>query len=273
MRPSRWILALPAVAMLFASPAQAQRSRRAASPVVRVLQTAPDARSRAQAALTLGELGAMAAMPALQASLADPEPSVRASAAAALSMLGSAAALPALQAHLDDGDADVRDAVRSAVRALQAPPQDWRGARFVVGAGTLDDNTAHDPSRVRVMHTGIQDALRGRANLVVREGPLPPVASARLRRGAMRAYSLDGGLNRLARTHQGGNPAVRAEVTFVIVAQPARAIVGMVQGAATARLYPGATEQSVVEAERTAIEHAVRGALRDLEQALPRALR
>lgn len=273
MRPSRWILALPVVALCASSPALAQRSRRSASPAVRILQTAPDARSRATAALTLGQMGAVVAMPALQAALADPEPSVRASAASALSMLGSAGAIPALQAHLDDSDGDVREAVASAVRALQAPPQDWDQARFVVGPGALDDNTAHDPSRVRVMHTGIQEALRGRPALVVREGALPPVASARLRRGALRAYSLDGGLNRLSRIQQGNSPAVRAEVTFVIVAQPARAIVGMVQGAATARLYPGATEQSLIEAERTAIEHAVRGALRNIEQALPSALR
>jgi|JI10StandDraft_1071094.scaffolds.fasta_scaffold152720_2 HEAT repeat protein len=273
MRRSTWSLALPLVAMLLPQAALAQRSRRAASPVVRVLQSAPDARSRAQAALTLGELGASEAMPALQAALADTEAPVRASAAAALAMLGSAVALPALQSHLEDPDADVRAAVSDAVRALQAPPQDWNQARFVVGAGALADNTRNDPARVRTMHRGIHESLRGRPTLVVRDGALPPVATARLRRGALRAYSLDGGLNRLVRLQQGDGPAVRAEVTFVIVAQPARAIVGMVQGAATARMHPGASEQSMQDAERTAIESAVRGALRDIEQALPHALR
>ena len=162
------------------------RSAWAASPVVRVLQTAPDARSRAQAALTLGELGAMEAMPALQAALADTEAPVRASAAAALAMLGSDVALPALQAHLDDPDNDVREAVREAVRSLQAPPQDWSQARFVVGAGALSDNTRNDPARVRTMHRGIHESLRGRSALVVRDGALPPTAAARLRRGALR---------------------------------------------------------------------------------------
>ncbi len=65
MRRTPWILSLLFAALTLSEPAEAQRSRRAASPLVRVLQTAPDARSRAQAALTLGELGAMEAMPAV----------------------------------------------------------------------------------------------------------------------------------------------------------------------------------------------------------------
>lgn len=273
MRRASWRYTLPVIALTFAAPASAQRSRRTASPVIQILQSAPDARSRAQAALTLGEMHAAEAMPALQGALSDGEPVVRAAAATALGALGDPAAMAALRAHASDPDGDVRAAVEDALASLRAGPVDWSQARFVVGAGTLADNTQNDPERVRAMQRSIRDALRGRPTLVVRDGALPAPASARIRRGALRAYSLDGGLNRLARVQQGDAPAVRAEVTFVIVAQPARAIVGMVQGAATARLYPGATEQSLVEAEHTAIEHAVRGALRDIERALPSALR
>jgi len=261
------------IALTMASPAAAQRSRRAASPVIQILQTAPDARSRAQAAITLGEMRSPEALPALQAALADRDALVRVAAASAMGALGDPAALSALRAHASDPDGDVRAAVEDALARLRAGPVDWSQARFVVGAGTLADNTQNDPARVRAMQRSIQGALRGRPTLVVREGALPAPAMARVRRGALRAYSLDGGLNRLVRIQQGDAPAVRAEVTFVIVAQPARAIVGMVQGAATARLYAGATEERIAEAEHTAIEHAVRGALRDLERALPSALR
>jgi hypothetical protein len=273
MRRAGWIYALPLIALSFAPRAEAQRSRRAASPVIQVLQTAPDARSRAQAAMTLGEMGAAESLPALQSALVDGEPVVRAAAASALAALGNTSSLPALQSRAEDPDADVRAAVADAITALRAPPVDWAQARFVVGAGTLADNTQQDPARVRTMQRSIHDALRGRASLVVRDGALPPAASTRVRRGALRVYSLDGGLNRLARLQQGDGPAVRAEVTFVIVAQPARAIVGMVEGAATARVHAGAGERRVAEAEQVAIEHAVRGALRDLERALPSALR
>lgn len=273
MRRAGWRYSLPVIVLTLASPAQAQRSRRAASPVVRILQSAPDARSRAQAAITLGEMRASEAMPALQAALSDGDAVVRVAAASALGALGEPSATAALQAHAADADGDVRAAIADALSSLRAATVDWSQARFVLGAGTLADNTQNDPARVSAMQRSIRDALRGRPTLVVRDGALPAAATARMRRGALRAYSLDGGLNRLARVPQGDGAAVRAEVTFVIVAQPARAIVGMVQGAATARIYPGASAESVAETERVVIEHAVRGALRDIERALPNALR
>jgi hypothetical protein len=254
------------------------------SPVVRLLLTAPDARTRAQAAMTLGRLRPTDARAALETALGDPVALVRVAAASTLGALRDPVAVPALRARLQDADANVREAVSLALRRLPADATDAPAsnepegaplatARFLLAPGDLHDHTGTHPEHLPLLTDAMLRTLAGRPGLALqRTIELPPAATARVRRGLLRPFSLEGGLQRLDAEGPDDNLAVRAEVQFAIVAMPQRAIVGMVTGAATAR-GPGFSPTSRRRLESVAVEGAVRGALRDIEQSLGQARR
>lgn len=286
-RDARLAASITAVTLLLPlSSAFAQRSAeaQATSPVARMLLTAPDPRTRAQAALTLGRLRPPDARGALETALGDRVAVVRAAAASTLGELGDGAAVAALEGRRGDPDVNVRGAIERALGRLGAAaaggataaptpaPVDLNRARFVVAPGDLQDHTRANGHHLDTVSRAIVAALTGREGLAVLPSlPLPSAAVARVRRGLLRAYALDGGLARVERRDGGEGQSVRAEVNFAIVALPQRAIVGMISGAATAR-GTALTEASQRHLEGVAVEGAVRGALRDFEQNLPRAL-
>lgn len=250
------------------------------SPVVQLLLTAPDARTRAQAAMTLGRLRSPDARPALETALGDREALVRVAAASTLGMLRDPVAIPALRARLQDPDANVRDAVALALSRLPgdalnlpAASPDPAGApldsaRYLLAPGDLRDHTGSHPEHLPLLADAMLRTLAGRPGVALqRSMEIPPPAMARVRRGLLRPFSLEGGLQRLDTEGSEDSLAVRAEVQFAIVAMPRRAIVGMVTGAATAR-GPGFTPNSRSRLESVAVEGAVRGAMRDIEQSL-----
>jgi len=254
------------------------------SPVVRMLLTAPDARTRAQAAMTLGRLRPPEARAALETALGDRVALVRVAAASTLGTLGDATAATALRDRLRDPDANVREAV---TRALSRLPGDASGApaaeapagaplataRFLLAPGDLRDHTNAHPEHLSRLSEAMLRALAGRDGVALQaSATIPPAALPRIRRGLLRAFALEGGLQRLEASGTEDSLAVRAEVQFAIVAMPQRAIIGMVSGAATAR-GPGFTPASRQRLESVAVEGAVRGAMRDIEQSLGTARR
>lgn len=269
-----------AVLALWPGVARAQQS-----PVVRLLLTAPDARTRAQAAMTLGRLRPTDARAALETALGDPVALVRVAAASTLGALRDPVAVPALRARLQDADANVREAVSLALRRLPADTANAPSAsiepagaplataRYLLAPGDLHDHTGTHPEHLPLLTDAMLRTLAGRPGLALqRTIELPPTATARVRRGLLRPFALEGGLQRLDAEGPDDNLAIRAEVQFAIVAMPQRAIVGMVTGAATAR-GPGFSPTSRRRLESVAVEGAVRGALRDIEQSLGQARR
>ncbi len=279
--PARLAWALAVVGILSSPrPAGAQQS-----PVVRMLLTAPDARTRAQAAMTLGRLRPPDARAALETALGDPAALVRAAAASTLGVLADPTAGPALRARLRDPDPNVRASVSQALSRLPgAGPGPTEAAaapagaplataRFLLAPGDLQDHTRAHPEHMALLTEALLRALAGREGVAVQPTvEIPPAALLRVRRGLLRAFALEGGLQRLEPSGTDDDTSVRAEVQFAIVAMPQRAIIGMVSGAATAR-GPAFSPASRRRLESVAVEGAVRGALRDIEQSLGPARR
>jgi hypothetical protein len=110
------VVALPAVPVAARADAQAERA-------VRALESSSSLKVRSQAALVLGQLGAVQAGPALRrAALSDPAPAVRIAAVAALARLGvDQAAETLMEVEKADADAGVRASATGALAELRSP--------------------------------------------------------------------------------------------------------------------------------------------------------
>lgn len=264
-----------AVVLLTASSALAQRTVEAQSPVVMMLQRSPDARTRAQAALTLARIPSPDARDALRGALDDRAAVVRAAAAVTLADLNDSGAVAALRAHASDPDANVRDAITRALGRLEAPsasavfdpvqPVDFARVRFLVRPGELADRERADPARGELVVNAVRAALTNRGTVALHPGVLPPAVQRRLRSRSLRQFSIDGGLQAVRRVPAPEGERLRAEVSLIIVAEPQHAIVGMVTGAASLPAPRSNDPQSQRRAEATLISAAVQAALRDVE--------
>lgn len=276
MRRGVWSASRLFIAVLLAaSSALAQRTVEAHSPVVQMLRLSPDARTRAQAAITLARFPSPDAPAALRAALDDRAAVVRAAAAVTLAALNDAGSVAALRAHLGDRDANVRDAVARALGRLETPSAtaafeppgavDLARVRFLVRPGELADRERSDATRGALLRDAVRASLYNRGTVALHPGVLPAAAQRRLRTGSLRQFSLDGGLQAVRRVPSPGGDRLRAEVSLIIVAEPQHAIVGMVTGAASlpAPLSGDPGEQQRTEARL--IGSAVQAALRDVE--------
>lgn len=278
MRRGVWSApALFAALLLAASGAQAQRAVETDSPVVQMLRRSPDARTRAQAALTLARTRSPDAPAALRAALGDRAAVVRAAAAVTLADLNDSDSIAALRAHSRDPDANVREAIERALARLETPsssarfdpvqPVDLARVRFLVRPGELADRERSDEARGALLRDAVRSALHNRGTVALHPGVLPAAAQRRLRSGSLRQFSLDGGLQAVRLVPAPGGDRLRAEVSLVIVAEPQHSIVGMVTGAASLPA-PVGDAQAQRRVEASLIASAVQAALRDVESYL-----
>jgi HEAT repeat protein len=246
--------------------------------LVRLLRTSTAFRVRAQAALSMGELEpAPELVAALTGALDDQHPAVRIAAAHSLERLGDPGALDALHAARQDADRDVRVAIASAIRTLRriartrptsvegsgtvAPPPTTVGnARYYVGVGMPGTkNLRLDPAIVRVARDVVAHEAAGIAGVeVAPEQETNAQARAVIQRRRLAGYYLDASIVSVETNGTG----TRAVVSIIVATYPGRDMRSILQGAAT---VPGGRGP---DAERQAIEGALRGALRRLGQAL-----
>lgn len=104
-----------------------------------MLEQAPDAERRSDAAVALGQLGEEDASASLMTALDDDEPVVRAAAATALGDLGDVAALEALLAASFDEDARVGDDATNAIDEILWSVSETRAVEALVRALDADD--------------------------------------------------------------------------------------------------------------------------------------
>jgi hypothetical protein len=269
------------------------RSQNAQSPVIQLLLSSADARTRIQAAVTLGRLHPNGARQALESALDDSNPGVRAAAAQSLVTIGDTAALGPLRAHANDRDVLVRNGITRAIESLQqrqaaamaamhpiptasAPSGsqgcDLTNARIVVRVGTLANHADSRGNIVELMRNAILSEMgrTGGTVVAVAAPQLPPEAEQRVRTGHARAYAIEGSVNSLRRWTVAQTLSVRAEVSLVLMTHPSRAIVGSLSGAATAQdRAPGYDpDEFARRLEERALSAAVHGALGRLEQSL-----
>jgi hypothetical protein len=294
----RWWLPAACTMGLLVAP-MVGRSQSQQSPVIQLLLTSTDTRTRIQAAATLGRLHPNGARNALESALDDANVGVRAAAAQSLVQLGDPAALSALRAHSNDRDPLVRNGIARAIESLQqtaaantpnhgattspsamgsattvqitSQSGDMLHARFLVRVGTLANRADNRPNIVDVMRNAILlEVGRSQTVACVAAADLPPEAEQRVRAGRLRAYAIEGSVNSLRRWTVAETLSVRAEVSLVLMTHPSRAIVGSLSGAATAQDHTPYYDSDgfTRRLEERALGAAVHGALGNLQQSL-----
>ena len=221
---------------------------------------------------------------ALERALDDSDATVRASAAEALRTIADPAAVYALRAHRTDADPTVRSTVERALALLDRnspvavpttpsqTPVDWTRARFVLRAGSLANRVDQRSHIVDSLRSALAQEVSRLDQVAFSVGALPPEAERRVRSGRLRVYTIDGSVQQLRRWTVASTLSVRAEVSLVLVAVPARAIVGSMSGAATAQntQAPGQSADGLArDLEQRALAGAVRGAVANLRTSLP----
>lgn len=246
--------------------------------LVRALRTSSMFRVRAQAAISLGSVDAEPQVTrALTDALDDRHPVVRAAACSSLRRQGDPSALDAVRAMSRDREAAVRRSCAAAQQELERRQRSAPQRRAIPGRGTSGSSSGSAGARFYVAVGPIGTKARGIDRSALESGRelirrtvagmsgvrvAPENESARSARsaiGSMTGYYLDSSIVSVEETSQG----LRARVSVVVQSYPDRNIRSMLQGGAT---VPGGRRGT--RAERDAIEGALRGALRNLPQAM-----
>lgn len=288
----RWTLRLALSLCLAGAALPAFAQQQPVSPAVLLLRTGRRTQDRTRAAETLGATRPPGAREALERALGDRAVAVRLAAVEALRQLGDTEALPALRACARDRDEDVRRDAERVVRAFEAmpsarpagalrpaatsapappPPIDWRQVRFLVRIGALSNQARANPEDLRTMRTTIAATLASSRAVVLEDGPLPADALRRLERRQIDRYTVEGGVQSIRPGADPTSVAMRAQVSYALIAEPARTIVGSLDGAATAsepRVSAPNAPDPVPRLIQRAIEAATQGALQSLEREL-----
>ncbi len=264
------IVAMLAVAALWAGPAAADAR---SDYLVRLLRGSSQFRVRAQAAISLGNAGRSAEVTAaLTLSLQDEHPAVRAASAASIGLLGDAAALDALRAAVRDREAPVQLAARGAIAKIE-------GATRMAGTAAAPSSVPPGPPRyyIKVGRPGARAAIVSPALLEMAQGHIEQglreidgvilapaeeasmAALAVLRQRKLKGFYIDSSITSVEEKPGGGT---RAAVSVIVQTYPGRDIRAMMNGAATVM---GGGDVS-----NRAVEAALKGALRQLPQALAR---
>jgi len=261
------------LAAMLLSPARGAADARS-DYLIRLLKGSTQFRVRAQAAISLGGLGAAPeVVDALASSLEDEHPAVRASAATSLSRLADPRALRALRAAAQDPEPPVRTAVRAAIAKLEtdarkhpevAPPATPRPTgpiRYYVAVGRpgsqVPDVSAEDIDRAQQVLRDRVAGLEGVELAAPRETPAS--VRALLRSRNLRGFYIDSSITTIERKAGGGT---RVAVSVIVATYPDRAMRAIMQGAATA--------SGGGDTRAQAIGGALRSALNQLPQAMAR---
>lgn len=267
----------------------------AQSPVLDLLLRGPDTRTRVAAALTVGRLRPPGAREALERALDDRASVVRVAAASALGTLGDAGALAGLGRHAGDSDANVRGAIERSMAQLSsrsgapvgagaaplptlaAPPSvahganHWSTARYGLVLGSFSNRAGGRAALVDVMRRAIITEVERTEDMACSLNSPPPEALRRTQGGQLRVFALEGSVHSLRRWVVASTLSVRAEVSLVLLAQPARSMLGSLSGAATAQDPSRTDDDAALRLEQRALEGAVRGALSGLRASLAHA--
>lgn len=246
--------------------------------LVRALRTSDMFRVRTQAAISLGAVPTEPqVVRVLSDALRDENPAVRAAAASSLGRQGDPSALTALRRLNRDPERAVRHAAEASVRALERVERSTPNIAPVPGGGGQPSGGGADryyvavgrpATTVRNIGSGMLDSAQRLIRQTcggmsgVRLAPEQERSSAARRviaADSLVGYYLDISITSIQERPNGG---LRASVSVVVQTYPGRNIRSMLNGAATVMGASGAT------AQRQAIEGALRGALRNLPQAM-----
>lgn len=233
-----------------------------------MLQTSDTFRVRVQAAISLGRLEASPEIiEGLTAGLQDSHPGVRTACATSLERLGDPSGLSALQAVRRDRDRGARRAIRSAIRVLEraarsapeTPSTPSGDARFYVGVGTPGNQASVDRGTLQAATEFLRTEIRQLDGVELAPARESRAAAQRiLRRRRLTGFYVDSSIVRI----EEANGGTRAVVSVIVNTYPGRDMRAILNGAATVRGASGS------DATRTAVQAALRSAMRRLVQAM-----
>ncbi len=249
MGPRSFAVVLAAALVPLAAPAVDPAVQRA----VEALRKDSSLKVRTQAALVLGQRGAVDAVPALTtALLEDRAPAVRIAAAAALGRIGDPSALQALEsAGRDDADEEVREAAGRALAELRG-----RGTRSIDRRSlAVEDATGKGgPVARKALRAALERQLE-KAGFTLVE---PEEAAFRIKPSVISVDS----------SESGGRVVVSVKAAAVAVGLDGR-MAAMIQGGARARATGARPSDAVREQlSATALEAAARTLSEDLASQL-----
>lgn len=254
--------------------------------LVRILQTGEEFRVRAQAAIALGGMSPSdQIVQALVRGLGDADPSVRAACAASLERVGDGSALAALRTASTDRETTVRIAANRATRAIETRTRSASTTTSTTTTtATVTASTTTTPSASDRYYVGVNalaaqaqglDAgvLRSGRQLLVREASgvggvviAPENETSAAANTAIRSRRLVGFfLEASVVEFESSATGTRVKVSVIVGTYPGRDMRAILQGSAT---VPGAQG---ADAQRMALEGAIRGALRQLGSAFARS--
>ncbi len=273
------LMGLVALVLVHSDPAVVTADARS-DYLVRLLENSSTFRVRAQAALSMGGLDRDPdILSALTAALNDDHPAVRTAVASALGRYGDTEAVPALQRRIRrERNRAAKRAMQEAVRTIEAsgggeggggsptadPPR-VDNARFYVAVGRPGTKVrAIARPRLVAMRSFLAEQIGDIDGVQLAPDDESNSAARRTtRRRRMTGFFIDSSIVSIEDRGDG----VRASVSLIVNTYPGRDMRAILQGAATVQ---GASGE---EAERSAIEHAFRGALRRLQQAMEQSRR
>lgn len=241
--------------------------------LIRLLKGSTQFRVRAQAAISLGGVGASPdALDALMAAASDDHPAVRAAAANSLARMSDPRALRALRPLLQDSEPPVRTAAMSAVAKLEALASETRTpdavpvrpsgpVRYYVAIGKPASRVPElTPADLEHVQQLLRDRLAGVEGVELAPAQETPAkARTLLRTRNLRGFYIDSAVTSVERKAGGGT---RVAISVIVATYPDRAMRAIMQGAATA-LGGGDTRSQ-------AISGALKSALSQLPQAMAR---
>lgn len=255
--------------------------------LIRMLTTSPEFRVRTQAALSLGRTdGGADVVAALVRALADSNAAVRAAAATALGTVGDASSLAALRRAQQDSDSGVRRAATGSISSVESRSgggataastattaaavattsssgTESTGATYYVGIGATASRAPRIGSDLlQHARTVIVSQVRNVGGTeIAPDNESTDAAASVIRRRRLSGVYLECSIVSADATASG----TRVAVSIIVGTYPGRDMRAILNGAAT---VPGA---SGPEADRMAVEGAIRGALRNLPQAMASA--
>ncbi len=248
-----------------------ETAARASSPVIEMLLSGRDVRTRIQAALALSRIRTPGGVEALCRALSDRSATVRSAAAESLRTLGDPSALSALRARREDRDRGVRRTVARAIAAL-APGSPGASEQTASGSASGAQGGARYALRVVPLSNGaddrdeVLDALRAglERELVRIEGValVEQDGSTDADRNAG-TFAVEASVRALRRWQVASTTHARADVALVLVTDPARTIVASVSGSSTAQ-EGAVSDAPSFDLDRRAIDGAIRRAVATL---------
>lgn len=244
---TRPLRALLVVALLFcvARPASADKI----DDLTRTLMQDASYKVRVQAALVLGKLGDKRAVPALMQALHDENETVRGVAATSLGRIGDKAAANALMvASTSDASEFVRGQAKKALElvagggtaVVSAPPK--AGAKFYVHIGF--NGGKGSPEYARLVREALAKELQKLPAVTLSvSGSSGAPSKAILSSHHLQGYIVDGTIQRLSASPQGGQQQIDCDLKAFVATFPENSIKMMTQEGASLQTGSGPSEE------------------------------